>query len=392
MRKLLLVLSLVTLLLVATGCNLFGGNEAESQPPTDSTGTTDTAVTIPTPDTSGVATQSDGQVITLYVGPELVECVGVAPQMCMQVRLSPTDEYTYFYDTIQGFTFEPGYEYVLQVSVTQIPNPPADGSSLQYTLVSVVSQTPVGGTSTMPSSGQLTGVTWQWESFITPMGAASVPNPATFTVLFDGAGTVQALADCNTALGQYTATPNPDGSSGTIQMRFTLTTLAACPEGSLSEEFLANLEAVSNYTLVDGKLYLDLVAGAGTMILGTGNGTATQSAPPASSEGLVGAVWQWVDSNGQAVPNPQNYVVEFMADGSVAVKADCNNAFGTYSVDGGNISIMLGGMTMAMCPEGSLSDQFVVDLSLAQTWQRAGDQLTLGLNSGAGSMGFTAVP
>ncbi len=58
---------------------------------------------------------AEGEVITMYVGPELIECTGVAPQTCMQVKMNPDDNYTLFYNPIEGFTFEPGNEYELLV-------------------------------------------------------------------------------------------------------------------------------------------------------------------------------------------------------------------------------------------------------------------------------------
>jgi hypothetical protein len=85
------------------------------------------------------------EVKTLFVGPELVECVGVAPQQCMQVKEDADGEYSLFYNQIEGFTFEPGFEFELSISVETIANPPADGSSLRYSLIEIVSQTPVAG-------------------------------------------------------------------------------------------------------------------------------------------------------------------------------------------------------------------------------------------------------
>ena len=43
------------------------------------------------------------EVVTLYVGPETVECVGVAPQDCLQVRYAPEEDYQLFYSAIEGF-------------------------------------------------------------------------------------------------------------------------------------------------------------------------------------------------------------------------------------------------------------------------------------------------
>ena len=82
------------------------------------------------------------EVVTLYVGPETVECVGVAPQDCLQVRYAPEEDYQLFYSAIEGFTYAPGYDYELLVQITPVTNPPADGAALRWTLIDVVSQTP----------------------------------------------------------------------------------------------------------------------------------------------------------------------------------------------------------------------------------------------------------
>ncbi|MCZ7672694.1 MAG: DUF4377 domain-containing protein [Chloroflexi bacterium] len=75
---------------------------------------------------------------------------------------------SFFYNPIVGFTFEPGYEYELKVMVETVENPPADGSSLRYTLVEVVSKTAVT-IETMPASTDaaptLTGSLWTLTSY-----------------------------------------------------------------------------------------------------------------------------------------------------------------------------------------------------------------------------------
>lgn len=80
---------------------------------------------------------------TLFVGAERVECTGVGPQECYLVKETPDGEWTYFYDEINGFEWEAGFEYELRVAVTTIADPPADASSLSYDLVEVVSKTAV---------------------------------------------------------------------------------------------------------------------------------------------------------------------------------------------------------------------------------------------------------
>ena len=78
---------------------------------------------------------------TLIVAPEQVDCVGFRPRKCLQVKENATDEWTYFYSYIDGFNYEPGYEYVLRVETKKRKNPPADAPSVKYTLLEQVSKT-----------------------------------------------------------------------------------------------------------------------------------------------------------------------------------------------------------------------------------------------------------
>jgi hypothetical protein len=78
----------------------------------------------------------------LYVAPHTVECTGMVVQQCMLTRQSPTAEWTYFYGGIDGFTYEPGFDWTLLVRTRTIENPPADGSSIEYRLLGVLDKIP----------------------------------------------------------------------------------------------------------------------------------------------------------------------------------------------------------------------------------------------------------
>jgi len=126
--------------------------------------------------------------------------------------------------------------------------------------------------------------------------------------------------------------------------------------------------------------------------------TSTQTNVPASSSEkftkLTSTKWAWVtaaDNSGKTtnVPNPAQYTVVFSGTaGTVVVKADCNNASGTFQSDGNNLSIVIGPMTMAMCPPGSLSDQFVKQLGEVQSYLFEGADLILPLTMDSGLMRF----
>jgi len=75
---------------------------------------------------------------TIFVGPNLVDCVGVGPQKCMQIKDKENQMWKNFYDKIEGFDFQPGFSYKLTVEVTEIENPPADASSKKYKLIEVL--------------------------------------------------------------------------------------------------------------------------------------------------------------------------------------------------------------------------------------------------------------
>ena len=68
------------------------------------------------------------------------DCIGLAPQKCLLFKENLADKWSLFYDTIEGFKYEEGYVYKLEVTVKEIEDPPADGSSLRYSLVKVLSK------------------------------------------------------------------------------------------------------------------------------------------------------------------------------------------------------------------------------------------------------------
>jgi hypothetical protein len=109
------------------------GSLACSGAPQTTPNTTETPPVETTPPPSAA-----GQ--TMFVHESLVDCEGVAPMKCMQVRSNESEDWTWFYDSIEGFTHEPGYRYELRVEVTEVENPPADGSSKKYRLIETVSK------------------------------------------------------------------------------------------------------------------------------------------------------------------------------------------------------------------------------------------------------------
>ena len=79
---------------------------------------------------------------TIFIHSQLVDCVGVGPQKCMLVKDNVNSDWSFFYDSIDGFDFTEGYTYEIQVKISEIQNPPADASSKNYELIEIIRKNP----------------------------------------------------------------------------------------------------------------------------------------------------------------------------------------------------------------------------------------------------------
>lgn len=113
----------------------------------------------------------------------------------------------------------------------------------------------------MPETADLTAQPWQWVSFTSPVEQFDVETPDRYRVLFHTDGTVQIVADCNNASGEYTE------NAGALTITVGPSTLAACPPDSLSNQFITYLSGAARTFFEDGTLYIDLFADGGTMVL-----------------------------------------------------------------------------------------------------------------------------
>lgn len=116
-----------------------------------------------------------------------------------------------------------------------------------------------------PGSGmvrEITGTSWRWvQTLYSDDRKAAPADLEKYTVQFREDGTLQVKADCNRKGGTYSS----DGKLLSIEI--THSTTAACPEGSLEDEFVRALSAAAIHFLKDGDLYIDLKYDTGTMML-----------------------------------------------------------------------------------------------------------------------------
>ena len=147
------------------------------------------------------------ETLTMWIGPQLSDCTGVAPMKCMNVRYSEDAEWELFYEKISGFDYEEGFSYQLVVERSKVKDPPADASSYSYTLVELVDKQAVkaAAAATPPVRGDLFKHNWQLDSY--SIGGEFVQVDASYGLslkLSEEEGTASGFAGCNNFTGGFT--------------------------------------------------------------------------------------------------------------------------------------------------------------------------------------------
>lgn len=184
-----------------------------------------------------IAVKSCDDTKHIYIADHLVNCEGVAPQKCMLIKEKIVDDWTTFYDQIEGFDYEEGYEYLLNVKIKKIKNPPADGSSLKYTLIEVFEKKKTEKPITLNN---------KWK-VIYMKGVEDLQiNP---TIQFDESEKrISGNTGCNNYFGNY----NPES----VKLDFSKMgmTRKMCPDMTVENTFLNNMRVVSYYKIENKEL------------------------------------------------------------------------------------------------------------------------------------------
>ena len=208
---------------------------------------------------TGSEATGDGEATrTLYVAHFRVDCVGVGPMKCLQVRDTPDAEWSMFYDQIQGFEYEEGYDYQLRVRTEEVENPPADASSIRWILEEVVSKT-AASSEANAGAGIIAGE-WSLVSFSDDVLSTAATDPSEalellasqdggVTIAFMNDGRVGGSSGCNQYTGSYTIEGGHSLSFGPLAG-----TRKLCPPPlmELEQLTLQTLQAVRGVYVRDG--------------------------------------------------------------------------------------------------------------------------------------------
>lgn len=190
------------------------------------------------------------QRMIFYVADTKGDCYGVAKGLCLQVKEKPDEPYALFYSGIEGFSYEEGYHYKLEVMRVKRERPPADGSAYNYYLINIISKersknytlknTPI------PDMRSLSLVR------ISKSGKMEmVDNNAIPSISFDKKnGRISGKAGCNRYFGKVSFDQHRISISGVGS------TQMACSDMEIESLYLKHLTAVNRYQLSGNNLQL----------------------------------------------------------------------------------------------------------------------------------------
>ena len=146
-----------------------------------------------------------------------------------------------FYDQIEGFDYKEGHTYKLEVNVSKIENPPADGSSLKYKLVKLIykelAKEKIHTAHTLLGKWKVTNIVGMDSLAINP------------TLIFKDTK-ISGRAGCNNYGADYTL------NDGTISIGLAMATKMYCTNMPIEKAFFSCLQKTKSYKIVDGKLIL----------------------------------------------------------------------------------------------------------------------------------------
>ena len=225
-----------------------------------------------------------------------------------------------------------------------------------------------------PPASTIPPIVWQAIAITDLAGATTeIDEPGRYTAQFLPDGSLLIQADCNRGRSTY------DLVNGKLAVQPGISTLALCPPESHDLAFVDALNGASGFSFDDDGLLLLTGSGGDLMMQAT----------------LESVIWQWEQFEGGdgtvITPSaPARYSLSFLPEGKLAIQADCNRARGSWSAQDSQLELTVGGMTRAMCPQGSLSNDFVEDLGYVRSHVFRDGKLYLSLMADAGIMTFVA--
>jgi len=302
---------------------------------------------------------------TVFVGPVMVDCEGEGPQKCMLVKEYFDDPYMLFYNQIEGFEYQEGFDYELRIQEQVVENPPAGGSSIRWILLEQISKTEVG-------AAPIKGTLWSLESYLNNQEELVNVLPGTeITAAFEDEQ-VSGIAGCNQYFGAYTSEGN------TLEITVIGFTEMYCAPVEVMEqegEYFSTLESAASYQVVADRLEISNSASETILVFGV-----SEAAP------MTGTPWKLNlldDGEGKVISTiaGTEITMVFSEDGSLSGSSGCNTYNGPYEIKAEQITIGPIASTMMSCTDpGLIMEQEFAYLQMLETvtnYQIKGNELEL---------------
>lgn len=119
------------------------------------------------------------------------------------------------------------------------------------------------------TASSLAGTEWRLveiQSLDDAIGVKRPADPGQYTMRLQPDGRVTMKLNCNSATGNWSAEPGPEGASGRFEFGPLAVTSALCPPPSLDEPITSQAKFFRSYLLKDGRLNLSLMADGGIYV------------------------------------------------------------------------------------------------------------------------------
>lgn len=275
--------------------------------------------------------------ITVKVKENTVPCEGLAPMDCMQVKEGSAKSWSNFYSAIEGFDYQPGYQYKLKVIKTKrTGNTPADASAYTYQLKKVVYK------KKMPNSNT-TAFYLNKKMVLVQLNGKKNTSGKVYLTLDGDRHTISGKSGCS----RFNATYKQLAGSS-IELSLLMGTMMACDQESmqLEQEFTTAIDKKKFEIHADGNTvhFKDAQTKNLVMIFNI----------PAENE-----IWSFIDGKEWKLIQMDHTAKDY---GKARIRFDvntkkvngnggCNNFFGTYTSENDQISFSALGSTKIACAD-----------------------------------------
>jgi len=288
--------------------------------------------------------------IRMIVHEESKPCRRMMEQTCLQVQKNGSSEWELFYESIKGFTFEPGYRYEIDVIQTERPEPvPEDLPRYLYRLDKVISKTAVSSSTGEMHTMELEKVAPpanMWK--VVSLNGLQLNTDELYFGLNEEETAIAGKSGCN----QFNTAVKFNKKKSKVKTNAVASTMMMCSEEAMK------LEKDFNTSLADRSFKISKMNDQwiwkrkGKVVL------VLEKYEPIVKEDVTertpwdyfnGKTLKVIQLNGEEIEDSKAHLVFNTETSSFSGNNGCNQVSGTYKVNGNSISFSKVATTKMAC-------------------------------------------